>query len=505
MDLPWYSLLIPLFVFIFFLHQCFFTTSNYQKKLPPSPKKLPIIGNLHQLGSHPHRSLHKLSQKYGPVMLLHFGSKPVLVVSSVDAAREIMKTHDIVCSSRPKSRMADRLLYGSKDVAFSPYGEYWRQIRSVVVFHLLSNKRVRSYHDIREEETSNMIEKIRHGCDSSSSLIDLRDHFCSLTGNIISRVALGRKYDEGKSTINAKVTIGELGELLGTFNIGDYIPWLEWINKIIGLDTKSEKVAKKLDTFLESVIEEHINRNKKGKYNTSEAKDFVDILREIQNGKETSFSLQRDSLKALILDIFAAGTDTTYTALEWIMTELLRHPRAMKKLQNEVRELAQDKAEIKEDDLGNMHYLKAVIKETLRLHPPIPLLVPRESIEDIKLLGYNIAAKTQVIINAWTIGRDPLSWKNSEEFHPERFLNSNIDVKGLNFELIPFGAGRRGCPGTAFAIVVNELALARLVHKFNFALPKGLKPEDLDMTEGNGVAIRRKLPLLAVATPCSTY
>ncbi|MCD7448566.1 hypothetical protein HAX54_044170 [Datura stramonium] len=498
MDLPWYSLLIPLF---FFLYRWFFTTSNNQKKLPPSPRKLPIIGNLHQLGPHLHRTLHKLSEKHGPVMLLHLGSKPVLVASSVEAARAIMKTHDLVCSSRPKTSIPHRLFYGSKDVGFSPYGEYWRQVRSIAVLHLLSNKRVQSYRDIREEETSNMIEKIKQECDSNSSaVIDLRDYFCSLTGNIVSRVALGRKHNEGESGMNAKVILDEFGELLGTFNIGDYIPWLEWINKITGLDTKVEKVAKELDTFLETVIEEHIIRNNNGDYSTDEAKDFVDVLLEIQNGKETGFPFQRDSLKAVILDIFAAGIDTTYTALEWIMTELLRHPRAMEKLQNEVRGLAQGKEKITEDDLGNMQYLKAVIKETFRLHPPVPLLIPRESTEDIKLLGHQIPAKTQILINAWAIGRDPLLWENSQEYRPERFLNSKIDVKGLDFELIPFGAGRRGCPGTAFAVVINELALARLVHKFNFALPD----KDLDMTEGSGVTIRRKSPLLAVATPCSS-
>ncbi|KAK4350592.1 hypothetical protein RND71_029905 [Anisodus tanguticus] len=506
MELPWYSLLIPLFVFIFFLHQWFFTTSNTQKMLlPPSPRKLPIIGNLHQLGPYPHRSLHKLSEKHGPVMLLHLGSKPVLVASSAEAARAIMKTHDLVCSSKPKSSIGDRLLYGSKDVAFSPYGEYWRQIRSVMVLHLLSNKRVQSYRHVREEETSNMIEKIRQEWDSSSSVINLRDHFCSLTNNIISRVALGKKYNGRESRINAKVTLNEFGELLGIFNVGDYIPWLAWVNKITGLDTKVEKVARELDTFLESVIEEHTSRNKKEKYRQAEAKDFVDVLLEIQNGKETGVPLQRDSLKALILDTFAAGTDTTYTTLEWIVTELLRHPRAMEKLQNEVRGLAQGKAEITEDDLENMQYLKAVIKETLRLHPPVPLLIPRETTEDIKLLGYHIAAKTQVLINAWAIGRDPLSWDDPEEYRPERFLNSDIDFKGLNFELIPFGAGRRGCPGSVFAIVVNELALANLVNRFNFALPQGIKPEDLDMTEGSSLTVSRKSPLLAVATPCSSY
>ncbi|XP_016434772.1 cytochrome P450 71A4-like isoform X1 [Nicotiana tabacum] len=293
-------------------------------------------------------------------MLLHLGSKPMVVASSVDAARDIMKTHDLVWSNRPKSKMADRLFYGSKDVAFSPYGEYWRQVRSVTVLHLLSNKRVQSFRDVLEEEISNMIENNRQECEFSRSVIDLRDFFCSLTNTIISRVALGRKYNEGESGINGNATLDGFVNLLGTFNVGEYIPWLEWFNKISGLDTKVEKAAKETDTFLENVIEEHI---RKGEYCSGEAKDFVDVLLEIQiNGDETGYPLQRDSLKAILL---AGGA-------------------------------------------------------------------------------------------------------------------------------------------IAFGIIVNELALARLVHKFNFALPERMKGEDLDMTEGTGITIRRQSPLLAVITPYSS-
>ncbi|XP_049396249.1 cytochrome P450 71A4-like isoform X2 [Solanum stenotomum] len=494
-----YFLLVPLLAFIYFLHRWFFSPSNTQKRLlPPSPTKLPIIGNLHQLGSLPHRSLHKLSKKYGPVMLLHFGSKPVLIASSVDAARDIMKTHDLVWSNRPKSSITDGLFYGSKDVAFTSYGEDWRQIKSIVMFHLLSNKRVQSNRRVREEEISNMIYKIRQQCDS---VIDLRDVLSCMTNNIISRVTIGRTYNEGESGIAVKALLEQLLVLTGTFNIGDYIPCLKWLNKINGLDSRVKKVAKDLDAFLESVIEERLIRNKKGDCSVAEAIDFVGLLLEIQNGKETGFTLQRDSLKALLLDAFVGGTESVYTSLEWTMTELLMHPRVLKKLEDEVRELGQGKTEITEDDLGNMQYLKAVIKESFRLHPPNPLLLPRESREDVKLLDYDIPAKTQGLINAWAMGRDPLLWDDPEEYRPERFLNSDIDVKGQNFELIPFGAGRRGCPRMTFAIIINELALARLVQRFNFALPK---EEDLDMTECNGLSVRRKLPLLAVATPWSS-
>lgn len=198
--------------------------------------------------------------------------------------------------------------------------------------------------------------------------------------------------------------------------------------------------------------------------------------------------------------MFAAGTDTTSSALVWTMAELIRNPTSMKVLQNEVRRVGGSKEEIDETDLEEMPYLKAVIKEGLRLHPPVPLLVPRESTQDTKLLGYDIAAHTRVMVNVWAIARDPSVWKNPDEFCPERFLDSSIDFKGFHFDFIPFGAGRRGCPGIAFAMSVDELALAKLVHKFEFALPDGERVEDLDMSEANGMTVHKKLPLLLVPT-----
>lgn len=167
-------------------------------------------------------------------------------------------------------------------------------------------------------------------------------------------------------------------------------------------------------------------------------------------------------------DMFAGGTDTTHTVLEWAMTELLRHPAVMKELQEEVRRITNGQADITEDDMEQMKYLKAVIKKTLRLHPLIPLLVPRESVQDVKINKYNIASGTRVITNAWAIHRDPTTWEEPEKFHPERFLNSSIDFKGQDFQLIPFGSGRRGCPGILFAIANNEIVIANLMSKFNW-------------------------------------
>ncbi|KAL6177542.1 hypothetical protein ACLB2K_049068 [Fragaria x ananassa] len=478
-------------------------SSTSTENSPPSPPKLPILGNLHQLGLLPHRSLRDLAQIHGPFMLLHFGSIPVIVVSSAEGAREIMKIHDLTFSNRPKTFFFEKVLYNFRDVASAPYGEYWRQMKSICVLNLLSNKRVRSFRSVREEEVNSMIEKIKESS-STSSVLNMSETFATLTNDVISRVALGRKCSTGGEGV--RDLLEEFTKLLGHINVGDFIPWLAWLNCMNGLDARLDRVARQFDEFLERVIQEHVNssesRTNGHAHSENDQKDFVDVLLEIQKENSLGFPLERVSIKALILDMFAAGTETTYTFLEWALSEILKNPLVMRKLQKEIRGIVGDKKDITEDDLTGMHYLKAVIKETFRLHPPVPLLLPRLSTREVKINGYNIKANTQVIVNAWHIGRDPNTYKNPEEFEPERFLTQNdIDYRGNDFQLIPFGAGRRICPGIQFSTAVNEIALANILHKFNWELPDGAKGQDLDMTESTGVTTHRKNPLKVVAVP----
>ncbi|MFS7951325.1 putative cytochrome P450 [Helianthus anomalus] len=200
-------------------------------------------------------------------------------------------------------------------------------------------------------------------------------------------------------------------------------------------------------------------------------------------------------------DIFGGGIDNTSTNLEWILSELIKNPRVMKKLQNEITEIAQGRSMISEEDLEKMQYLKAVVKENLRLHPPVPLLLPRIATQDAKLMGYDVPSGTQVLVNVWKIGRDSTLWEEPEEFRPERFLTNAVNYKGHHFEWLPFGAGRRTCPGILFSVVILELAIANIVYKFDLALPNGVKCEDLDMSDKYGITVHRKFPLLVVATP----
>ncbi|KAD4585671.1 hypothetical protein E3N88_23272 [Mikania micrantha] len=444
---------------IFVLVKWFSFDSKNGKNIPPSPRKLPIIGNFHLLGSSPNRSLQTLSQKHGPIMLLHLGSIPTLVASSSEVAQEIMKTHDLSFCSRPSLTIPNIVLYGSRVIAFSPYGEHWRRLKSIMVLKLLSTTRVKSYQYVIESEIDHMI------------------------------WVLGERYG---TTIDMGATLLSLT----IFSVGSYIPWLSWIDQINGLIGRAEKIAKDFDEFLEGVIEEHVNKKKCEDANSSEGEDFVDILLDLQNDETTGITLDRDYLKTLILEAFLGGTETNQTSLQWALSELIKNPRVMRKLQQEVTEVAQGRPKISEDDLEKMPYLKAVLKESLRLHPPVPLLVTRIAMQDVKLMGYDIAAGTQLIINAWAIGRDPVVWEEPYEFRPERFLNSSLDYHGFQFGWHPFGGGRRTCPGIQFSALVMELALANIVYKFDMVLPDGIKNEDLDMTDSFGITMQRKSPLL---------
>lgn len=346
-----------------------------------------------------------------------------------------------------------------------------------------------------------MMEEIKQCC-SSLMPVNLSYLFTTLTNDIVCRAALGRRYS-GEGGSKLWEPMNEMMELLGASVIGDYIPWLDWLGSVNGMYGRAKRVAKQLDEFFDQVLDEHVSRRVRHVHgdDDEEQNDFVDILLRIQEQNATGFEIDRTTIKALILDMFVAGTDTSSSILEWIMTELLRYPIVMQKLKCEIRNVVNGRTHITEEDLSSMQYLKAVVKESFRLHPPGPLLLPRESMEDVKVMDYDIAAGTQAIVNAWAIGRDPSYWDKAEEFEPERFLNSSIDVKGHDFEVIPFGAGRRGCPGIMFAMNEIELVLANLVHQFNWEVPSGVVGDKtLDMTETTGLSSHRKFPLMAIAS-----
>lgn len=302
------ALFVPIFLFHLYKWCSFsFTTKNS----PPSPPKLPLVGNLHQLDPYLHSSLRALSYRYGPVMLLHFGSVPVLVVSSAEAAREIMKTHDLTFSNRPKSTVFEKLLYNNQDIASAPYGEYQRQLKSIFVLKLLSNKRVRFFRAVREEEVKSMMSKITESSSSSSSVLNLSEMLATLTVDVASRITLGKKYGTnpvGEGGKMFKELLREFMESIGLFRVGDYIPWLAWLSHVNGFDAKLDKVAREFDDFLNRVIQERVDHSTKTSSGTTdcheneeEQKDFAEILLGIQENNLAGFPMDRVTIKALIL------------------------------------------------------------------------------------------------------------------------------------------------------------------------------------------------------------
>ncbi|XP_039137767.1 cytochrome P450 71A9-like [Dioscorea cayenensis subsp. rotundata] len=488
-----FFLLSSFFVLLLSIKLVLFSNTK-SVKLPPSPWKLPFIGNLHQIGLLPHQSLHKLSKKYGPLMLLKLGQVPTLVVSSSQMAKEILKTRDLNFANRPTLRAAEILLYGSLDIGFSPYGEHWRQMRKVCMINFFSMKKVQSFHATREEEVAHLMDKIASQTFSNpSEPLNMSQVLYFFSNDMLCKAMLGKiskKVDRNKIFHEM---IEENILLLSGFNLVDYFPSLGWLNSLLGLDKRAKRNFSKWDVVLNQIIREHAIIDEKVKND-----GFVDILLSLQKNPPTDFSFSDDHIKALLLDMFAAGTETTYIVLEWSFAELIKNPEIMNKLQNEIRNFTHGKSMVQKEDICEMKYLKAVIKEILRLHPPVPLLLPRESIEACQIEGYEVQRKTRVIINYWAIARDPKVWDSPEEFKPERFISNDIDFKGQNYEFIPFGAGRRICPGMHFAVSTVELALANLIYRFDWKFPRSVDGEEIDMTETPGLTTRMKQNLYLI-------
>ncbi|CAL4937104.1 unnamed protein product [Urochloa decumbens] len=476
--------------------------SSYTKgrhlHLPPGPRRLPVVGNLHQiLGSLPHRSLRDLARRHGPVMLLRLGSVPTVVVSAAAAAREVMKTHDADCCSRPDTPGARRLSYGHKDVAFTPYGQHWREMRKLFIVELLSMRRVRAAWYAREAQVDKLI------CELSSfggKQVSLEDHIFGVMDGIFGTVAFGNIYgtEQFAHRKHFHDAIDDAMGVMASFSAEDYFPNAagRLVDCLTGVVSRRERVFRELDAFFDTIIEQHLDASR-----ATANSDLVDVLIGLMKEHQGSLRFSRDHIKALLHNIFLGGVDTSSVIMVWAMAELIRKPWVLRKVQDEIRAIVGDEERVQPDDMPNLKYLNMVVKETMRLHPAVPFLVPRETMRGVTIGGYNVPAKTRLLVNAWAIGRDPASWgPNAEEFDPDRFEGSDVDYNGAHFELVPFGAGRRICPGLAMGETNVMFTLANLLYCFDWALPQGMAPEDVSMEEAGGLAVHKKTPLLLVPT-----
>ncbi|KAA0036264.1 cytochrome P450 CYP736A12-like protein [Cucumis melo var. makuwa] len=475
-------------------HSWLFKTRIKPKKFPPGPKGIPIFGCLHLLGKLPHRNLHKLSQKYGPIMSMKLGLVPTIIVSSPQAAKLFLKTHDLIFASRPSSQASKHISYQQQNLVFAPYGPYWRNMRKMCTLELLSNHKINSFMPIRKHELGLLIEYFKEAA-HNKTVVNLSAKVTSLTTDIICLMAFGKKYgDEDFDERGFKAVIQEGMQLAAAPNLGDFIPAIAWLD-LQGFTRKMKSVHKVYDEFLEKIINEHLVA-RGGK----KTRDFVDVMLDLIDSQQTEYQIDRSTIKAIMLDMLAAAMDTSSTTIGWAMSELIRQPDVMKKMQSELQKVVGLDRMVEESDLVSLEYLEMVVKEIMRLYPAGPLLIPHESLEDCTVNGFHIPKKSRLIVNAWAIGRDPSVWNDPHKFFPERFIGSQIDLKGKDFELIPFGAGRRGCPGMQLGLTMVRLLLAQLVHCFDWELPNGMLPSELDMTEEFGLTCPRAQDLMVIPT-----
>ncbi|CAI0374775.1 unnamed protein product [Linum tenue] len=442
------------------------TSNSSTQQLPPGPWKLPIIGNLHQLlgAQPPHRRLMDLARKHGPLMHLQLGETSNVVVSSPELAKEILI-----------------LSYDARDMAFAPYGDYFRHIRKVTSEELLGRRRVKSLRPVMEAEIADLVTALRN---SKGVVVNLCRMLDALGNTLICRVAFGKMTPKQQEA---------------------FLPLKEEMVKLIRLLSGTERAATKLhkemDAMLESIVGEHMATRK------ARSDDLLDVLlnlmEEEEKNQELGFSITIVEIKAIILDVILSGSDTSTGTVAWVMSELMRHPRVMEKAQGEVRQTFDAKGmPIDEAGIEELNYLKAVVKETFRLRPITPLLVPRECREAVVVGGYQIPEKTRVMVNSLAIGQDSRYWTDPEKFSPERFVDlPEIDHRGTCFEFLPFGAGRRMCPGMTFGSTVIELLLANLLYHFDWQLPDGIEPRDVDMSEKFGLALRKEHDLHLIPIP----
>nr|UVC58032.1 CYP706G29 protein [Isodon rubescens] len=489
-------LLLPILLpSIFWYKNSSWSLGGKAPPLPPGPRGVPVLGYLPFVSSDMLQQFTDLSHEFGPIYKLRLGSKLAVVITSPTLIKQVVRDQDPIFSHRDVTAAGSAFSRDAKDLVFAPPDSRWRAIRKVLVSETQSGSGLNASYELRKEQLRKAIRDVYSRIGQSVELGELafQTEFNLMMNLLWGGIDFGT--ESHRLGAEFKVLASKLSDLLAKPNVSDLFPLLAKLD-LQGVKKQMLRVVDSIDGVLEDFISEH--EKSSGDQVKEGRKDFVQILLELKEKEDSD--LPRDQLKTLLANIILGGTETSSTTVEFAMTELLNNPEAMEKVQKELSEVVGMDNIVEEFHLPKLHYLNAVIKETLRLHPPVPFLIPRSPLHTSTLGGYTIPKGTRVLLNVWAVQRDPSIWDSPDEFKPDRFLQDggNLDFKGNNFHFIPFGSGRRICPGLPLAERMVTYMLASFLHSFDWKLPND---EKLDMSVSIGIVLMKKNPSFAIPTP----
>ncbi|GJT98271.1 cytochrome P450 [Tanacetum coccineum] len=440
------------------------------------------------MGNKPHASTAMMAQEYGPLISLRLGSRLLVVASSPEAAMEVLKTQDRNLSGR---NTPDALQQSFKDyylVWAYDCSQHWKSLRTLSKAQMFSAKALDAQSKLRNEKMTQMLDFLNS---NQGKVVKIEEVVFTTLFNTMSNILFSKDFldlkDEHGTAHWLKVALQKTLEGGMTPNVSDLFPVLSGLD-LQGLRKAYLKHLLEVSSFTDTIIDERRDRiaSSAGTKVVVEEKDFLDRLLE-NNFTNTQINI-------LALELFIAGTDTVVSTIEWAMAELLKNKEIMDKVQEELKREINSNS-IMEYDFSHLTYFNAFIKETLRLHPVVPLLLPRRAVEACEVMNYTIPQNSQIWVNVWAIGRDPKVWEDPNTFKPERFIGSHLDFTGHDYEFIPFGGGRRMCPGIPSGIKSLQTILATLIHEYDWVLPSNENPAKLDMNEKFGVTLQKEKPL----------
>ncbi|KAF5738821.1 hypothetical protein HS088_TW12G00014 [Tripterygium wilfordii] len=451
------------------------------KNLPPSPPgALPIVGHFLTLKKPVHEGLFNLCTKYGPILYLRLGPRPALVVGSHEAIEECLTKHDLNFATRPIFLSKKLVTYDFTTLGYTPYGHHWRNLRRLTTLEILSNTRLQMTSYIRVEEVRMLTKNLYQSffLKAGVAKANMKSFFYMFTFNIVIKMLSGERYF-GEDDMGSAKGKGRLEDLMEIFrssegvNLSDFFPILRWL-PFYRVEKKMMKDHKKRDAFLQGFVEDQrkMRAANPNRVTVKDKRPIIDVLLSLQ---ETDPEFCTDEIiKGIILVMLTAGTDTTAQAATYAAKDLVSHPECLKKAREEIDSVVGSSRLIEDADLNKLPYLNCVVNESLRLGPAAPMPLPHLNMDDCTVGGYDVPKGTMLFVNIWALHRDPKLWEDPYAFKPERFLGFEAggDQKaGLKF--IPFGAGRRQCPGITMGTRVMAIALGTLIQSFDWEKPQG--------------------------------